>query len=360
MEKSKNAKSIATVLLLAFSLLASSMLVAVTLLGSVAEAKPASVLLQEGLYAEEIEGDLDAAIKIYKQIINDSSAQNSYVAQAMYRLGTCYLKKQDEQQAKTVFESLVARFPEETSIINKVRPLLDEMSSPDPAALMPPETKIYVELGSPGRQIEKILNMLRGTPFENPLAAIGGGGPGGKSPADILAALLNPSMMAEFKKIRGIAVGFMRVPYGSNPPAVAVLHLGKSDALRGIILAALGMALQPGEPIEGMQTLRMDDTAGVAYDDSVIIIALPLERLTWCVKQYKGITHEPTLLSNKKSFAKLSRRNREDSALTVWLDGAGIFAAIADELAGSGDEDEFRFMDGIVDFKSFEEVIAHM
>ena len=31
-------------------------------------AGPASVLLQEGLYAEEIEGDLDGAIKIYEQI----------------------------------------------------------------------------------------------------------------------------------------------------------------------------------------------------------------------------------------------------------------------------------------------------
>jgi len=67
MEKSKNITSITTILLLAFSLLASSTLLAallaVGLPASVAEAKPASVLLQEGLYAEEIEGDLDAASK---------------------------------------------------------------------------------------------------------------------------------------------------------------------------------------------------------------------------------------------------------------------------------------------------------
>ena len=59
------------------------------LLISVTQAKSSGVLLQEGLYAEEIEGDLDAAIKIYEQIITDSSAQRSHVAQAMYRQGTC-------------------------------------------------------------------------------------------------------------------------------------------------------------------------------------------------------------------------------------------------------------------------------
>ncbi|MHC4482517.1 MAG: tetratricopeptide repeat protein, partial [Planctomycetota bacterium] len=362
MEKSKNITSITTILLLAFGLLASSVLLAVTLLGSVAEARPASALLQEGLYAEEIEGDIDAAIKIYEQIISDESTQGSYAAKAMYRLGMCYLKKQNEREAKTVFEELVSRFPEETSLINKVRPLLDEMSNPDPAALMPPETQIYLELGSPGRQIERILNMLRGTPFENPLAAIGGGGgPGGKSPGDMLAALLNPSMMAEFKKIRGVALGFMCIPINvNNPPLVAVLYLGKSDALRGIILAALGMALQPGAPIEGMQTLRIDDTGGAAYDDNVIIIAAPLEQLTWCVKQYKGITQEPTLASQNKLFARLSRKSREDNALTIWLDGTATSAAIADQMTGGSEADELRFIDGIADLMSFEEVIASL
>ncbi|MHC4708800.1 MAG: hypothetical protein ACYS8I_17180 [Planctomycetota bacterium] len=57
-------------------------LVAVVLLVSSAQAKPASVQLQEGLYAEEIEGDLDAAIKIYEEIAADKSADSRYAAQA--------------------------------------------------------------------------------------------------------------------------------------------------------------------------------------------------------------------------------------------------------------------------------------
>ena len=106
-------------------------------LGSAASAKSVSVLLQEGLYAEEIEGDLDAAIKIYEQITEDKSAQRAHVAQAMYRLGMCHIKKRNEEQAKAVFTKLVAEFSEQTSIIEKVRPLLEEMSYSDPAELMP-------------------------------------------------------------------------------------------------------------------------------------------------------------------------------------------------------------------------------
>jgi hypothetical protein len=110
---------------------------------------PSGVLLQEGLYAEEVDGDLDAAIRIYAQVIKDGTAQRSQIAQAMYRQGMCYLKKQQEQQAKLVFEKLLAEYGDQTNIVNKVKPLLQELSNADPAALMPPDTLAYVEIGSP-------------------------------------------------------------------------------------------------------------------------------------------------------------------------------------------------------------------
>lgn len=333
------------------------------LLTSIALAKPAGVLLQEGIYAEEIEGNLNAAIKIYEQIIKDDSAERAHVAQALYRLGLCHLKKQNEQQAKAVFEKLVTQFPEQTSIVDKAQPLLDEMTTPDPAALMPPETLVYLEVGSPGKQLETILNMLKGTPFENPFAVIGGGAvedagkPRQKSPGDIMAALLNPSMMAEFKKIRGFAVGLAGV--GNNPPGVAILFPGKSDALRGILLAGLSIAGTPGEPIEGMQTLRIGDAAGIAYDNNAIIIAQPMEKLRWCVKQYKGVTNEPTLASKNKAFKKLSRKVREESALTIWADVDKTFASLAKQFPNENMPQQFRAIDGIADLENIEDIIAH-
>ncbi|MFB0554457.1 MAG: hypothetical protein ACETWQ_14225, partial [Phycisphaerae bacterium] len=87
-------KNITIIFLLAVGLL-SSIVPPACFANRSSGAKSASVLLQEGLYAEQIDGDLDAAIRIYGQVIADSSAQRSHIAQAMYRQGMCYLKKQD-------------------------------------------------------------------------------------------------------------------------------------------------------------------------------------------------------------------------------------------------------------------------
>ncbi len=336
-------------------------LLAVGLLGTVALAKSSGVLLQEGLYAEEVDGNLDAAIKVYQQIITDPAANRSHVAQALYRQGMCYMKRRDEQQAKAVFQKLVQQYGDQTSLVEKVAPLLADLMNHDPAALMPPDTLVYIELGNPGRQIETILNMLKGTPFENPLAAIGPGrgpgsvGPGGKSPADIMAALFNPSMMAEFKKIRGMAIGITAVKQ-NNPPMVAVLYPGKSDALRGLLLAGLSFVGKTGEAIEGMQTLTIENAAGIAHDDEVIIIAQPIERLSWCVKQYKGITNEPTLASQNKVFAKISKENRQANALTIWVDCARTYSAVSAMLEQWGHAEQLRMVDGIADLKNIEDI----
>ncbi len=335
-------------------------LFAIGLFNAVAMAKPASVMLREGLYAEEVEGDIDAAIEIYEQIIQDSSVSRNNVAQALYRQGMCYLKKKDEQKAKAAFGKLVAEYGDQNEIIEKAKPYLDDLMNYDPAGLMPPNTLVYVELGSPGRQIETILNMLKGTPFENPLAAIGGlggpVGPGGKSPEDIMAALLNPSMMAEFKKIRGMAVGITAIRE-NNPVGIAVLYPGKSDALRGIILVGLGIVGQRGEPIEGMETLNIQN-ASVAYDDKVIIIASPAEQLEWCIKQYKGIISEPTLASSNKSFAKISKKTRQDNALTVWANVDEVYTDILKQFPAGQIPEEMLWANAIVDFNSIDDLIA--
>lgn len=333
-------------------------LFAFCLLSTVAAAKPASVMLREGLYAEEVEGNIDAAMEIYEQIIKDKSASRENVAQALYRQGVCCLKKKDDAGAREAFAKIMAEYADQTEIVEKVKPLLDDLMNYDPADLMPPETLVYVELGSPGEQIETVLNMLKGTPFENPLAAMGGGnmqgaGAGQKSTTDIIAALLNPSMMAEFKKIKGMAMGVTAIRQ-NNPPSVAVLYPGKSDALRGLIMMALSMAGTPGEPLEGMQTLNIQNSAAAAYDDKVIIIAQPSEQLKWCVKQYKGIASEPTLASSNKSFAKISKKQRQKNVVTIW---ANIDEAYTQVLNMGQSPQDILKVNAIADFNNIDEFI---
>lgn len=341
------------------------------LLCSAASAKSSAVLLQEALYAEEVEGNLNSAIKIYEQIIADESAQKPHKAQALYRLGNCYLKLKDEQQARAAFEKLVTGFSDQTEIVAKARPILEEISNADPADLMPPETLAYIELGSPGKQIETILNMLKGTPFENPLAAVGAGKgntekpAGEKSPQDIFAALLNPSMMAEFKKIRGMGFGITGITgaeHGSEPEGIAVLFPGKSDALRGIIIAALGMAGRSVEPIEGMQTMALGNMAHAAYDDTIVLISFSNRdsagQLARAIKQYKGTTANPTLASSNKSFAKISKKDRQQNMLTVWVNVDQLYAEFAKQYPDGKLPDEMRMAQGFVDFNNIDDVIA--
>ncbi|MFH1716411.1 MAG: sugar-binding protein [Planctomycetota bacterium] len=334
-----------------------------------AGAKSASVLLQEGLYAEQVDGDLDAAIKMFEQVINDSTAQRPQVAQAMYLQGMCYLKKQDEQRAQQLFGRLVADFSDQTKIISKVKPLLEELGNADPAALMPPDTLFYLEIGSPGEQIETILKMLEGTPFENPLAAIGGGNgnaqrsTGGASPGNILGSLMNPGMMAEFKKIRGLGVGITGVT-DNNPPGIVVLFPGKSDALRGIILLAIGIFGRPIDAIEGMQCVELTDGGGAAYDDTTVILVSPKAyaagQLTWCVKQHKGTTREPTLASSNKSFAKIGRKARQENVLTVWADVDHVFAGLAGVFPAGQIPQPILMADKFADLKSIDDFIASL
>ena len=79
--------------------------------------KSASVLLQEGLYAEQVDGDLDAAIRIYEQVIAEAKETQRAAAQATYRIGMCYLKKGEKQKAAEQFRNLISKFPEHESLV---------------------------------------------------------------------------------------------------------------------------------------------------------------------------------------------------------------------------------------------------
>ncbi len=343
-------------------------LLLVTLLGSVMSAKSGSVLLREGLYAEEVEGDLDAAIEIYQQVIDSHDTPENLVAQALYRQGMCHMKRKNETEAQRAFNRLVSEHADQTALIEKVQPLLAQLSLADPAGLMPPETLMYLEIGSPGRQIETILTMLKGTPFENPLAALEAGTKAGLSnqegPAQMLNALLNPGMMAEFKKIRGMGIGILSIGYKGEPEAIVVLFPGESDALRGLITAALGFAGKPAESVGGMNVVTLPEGAAAAYDDTVVIISSPgsraMERLRWSAMQYKSKIDGPTLASSKTSFTKIKKSTRSDNAVTLWLNVNGTYNALLNTFPADEIPQQIRIADTYLDFKNVQDAIASL
>ncbi|MDP6542529.1 MAG: DUF4019 domain-containing protein [Phycisphaerae bacterium] len=94
-----------------------------------ARAESPALLLEKGVFAEETKGDIDAAIKIYKQILDDAQANRKYVARAYYRLGTCLLKKKQYIQAETIFRKLIADFPKDAKLVARAREQLRQARS---------------------------------------------------------------------------------------------------------------------------------------------------------------------------------------------------------------------------------------
>src|ERR1017187_9226064 len=76
----------------------------------------ASELLQKGIYLQETVGDLDSAIKTYRQVVQMAKESRDNAAQAQYRLGLCLLKKDQQAEAAKTFQQIIDLYPEQTDL----------------------------------------------------------------------------------------------------------------------------------------------------------------------------------------------------------------------------------------------------
>ena len=106
-------------------------------------AKSPLLLLQEGIYAEETEGDLDKAIGLYQQVIDNASEVERIAAKAAYKLGGCYLKKNDKASAAKYFQSVVEKYPSQTAYFNQAKEQLEKIA-PAEEPQIPWNTLIYL------------------------------------------------------------------------------------------------------------------------------------------------------------------------------------------------------------------------
>jgi hypothetical protein len=83
-------------------------------------ASSASELLEKGIYAEETEGNLAAAIKIYEQISASADAERATAAQALFRLAMCYQKSGRPDEAKATLDILGKDYPEQRDLLSKI------------------------------------------------------------------------------------------------------------------------------------------------------------------------------------------------------------------------------------------------
>ena len=132
-----------------------------------------STLLEEGIYAEETKGDLDEAMTIYQKIIDENAGNSANIAEAYYRLGTCYLKRGDDARAIEMFKELLTGFREQEEIASEARAQLvklnalegsDQMDKPleiGPAPWETGETSWYSVKASTGAEIGKRITTIK-------------------------------------------------------------------------------------------------------------------------------------------------------------------------------------------------------
>ena len=93
------------------------------------------MLLQSGLYKEDVNGDLEAAIAIYERVLRDFSQDRPVAAKALLHIGLCY-EKLGKEEAKKAYQRLIKEFADQSEPVQTARQHLEQL---DAGA---PETKV--------------------------------------------------------------------------------------------------------------------------------------------------------------------------------------------------------------------------
>ncbi len=86
-------------------------------------------LLQKGLFEEEANHNLDAAIKAYQSVITQQDDQRKLAATAVFRLGECYRKLGRTNEATAQYERILSDFAEQPSLAALSRQYLGQTAS---------------------------------------------------------------------------------------------------------------------------------------------------------------------------------------------------------------------------------------
>jgi len=88
----------------------------------------AEVLLQEAKHRALVDGDLERAIVLCKQILAEYSSNRTVAAKALLQMGGCY-EKLGKQEAQTAYQRLIKEFADQNDVANQARVRLAAMES---------------------------------------------------------------------------------------------------------------------------------------------------------------------------------------------------------------------------------------
>src|SRR5947207_12192016 len=77
--------------------------------------------LQKGLFEEEANHNLEAAIKAYQSVLQQTDEQRKLAATAAFRLGECYRKLGKTNEASAQFQRILKDYSDQTVLANLSR-----------------------------------------------------------------------------------------------------------------------------------------------------------------------------------------------------------------------------------------------
>src|SRR5579859_6946632 len=78
-------------------------------------------LLQKGLFEEEANHNLDAAIQAYQSAILQTDKDHQCAATGIFRLGECYRKQGKTNEASAQYQRILREFPDQTELVKLSR-----------------------------------------------------------------------------------------------------------------------------------------------------------------------------------------------------------------------------------------------
>jgi Tol biopolymer transport system component len=85
-----------------------------------AQQQDAEVQLQQAMHAEQVDGDLEQAISLYRQLVEQHGNERPVAAQALLRLGLCY-ERLGREEATNAYERLLAEYGDQSEMATEAR-----------------------------------------------------------------------------------------------------------------------------------------------------------------------------------------------------------------------------------------------
>jgi len=86
-------------------------------------------LLQKAIQIETVDGDLNAAIKLYRQIVENPGENRAVAAKALLQIGKCY-EKLGSLEARKAYETLLEEYADQSDIATEARSRLAALTKP--------------------------------------------------------------------------------------------------------------------------------------------------------------------------------------------------------------------------------------